>query len=147
MYRFGAGEGMCFATNKLQGCFQCQSGWGTVFFIKGILFFHTLYNSVISWGPFANCRESPCCSSLPLLDGCHVDSNKFRLGRVLRALCSYQRQNYVAALLPFGKLEAQQWYLQAGKGHGAALRFIIPKAYSGFWNTLEVFQWRCNIFM
>lgn len=48
--------GNCFAKNKLPGCFKLREDQGTVFFIKGILFFHTTKlgcsdTPELAWGP------------------------------------------------------------------------------------------------
>lgn len=56
MYNFWVGTGNCFAKNKLPGCFNLREDQGTVFFIKGILFFHTtstwlLWYPRAWWGP------------------------------------------------------------------------------------------------
>lgn len=44
--------GNCFAKNKLPGCFRLREDQGTVFFIKGILFFHTM-STWLLWYPRA----------------------------------------------------------------------------------------------
>lgn len=49
--------GNCFAKNKLPGCFRLREDQGTVFFIKGILFFHTM-SPWLLWYPRAWLRAS-----------------------------------------------------------------------------------------